>query len=157
MRITHPRPQLGRLTALGVDFTDGVATVESLHPERELALLQHGYTIEADPEIEQPFHAALGEPFIDLTSLTVAALRDIAETEGVDLPTKARKPEIIEILSRQPAAPIVGDIDNDNGTFTSLGVTDGFATVELPDGTVLGDGESIATLPPADPDSDIED
>lgn len=46
MRIIHPRPQLGRQSALGVDFVDGIATVESLHPERELALVQHGFTVE---------------------------------------------------------------------------------------------------------------
>lgn len=46
MRITHPRPQDGHQEALGVTFVDGVAQVESLHPERELALLQHGFTIE---------------------------------------------------------------------------------------------------------------
>lgn len=46
LRITHPRPQLGRQTDLGVAFIDGVATVDSLHPERELALTQHGFTVE---------------------------------------------------------------------------------------------------------------
>lgn len=46
LRITHPRPQLGRQKDLGVEFIDGVALVESLHPERELALTQHGFTIE---------------------------------------------------------------------------------------------------------------
>mgnify|MGYP001553901316 CR=1 FL=1 len=46
LRITHPRPQLGRQKDLGIDFIDGVATVDELHPERELALDQHGFTIE---------------------------------------------------------------------------------------------------------------
>ena len=46
MRIIHPRPQDGRQSDFGVEFVDGVAEVESLHPERELALLQHGFTIE---------------------------------------------------------------------------------------------------------------
>lgn len=46
MRITHPRPQDGRQEDFGVTFVDGVAAVESLHPERELALRQHGFTIE---------------------------------------------------------------------------------------------------------------
>ena len=45
LRITHPRPQAGRQIAFGVEFVDGVATVESLHPERALALTQHGHTI----------------------------------------------------------------------------------------------------------------
>lgn len=45
IRITHPRPQQGRQSAFGVDFIDGTATVEVLHPERELALIQHGFTV----------------------------------------------------------------------------------------------------------------
>ena len=106
MRIIHPHPQAGRQIDLGVTFIDGVATVDQLHPVRELALRQHGYTIEADPEVEAPFQADLGEPIIDLHSLTVPELLDIAETEGVDVPAKARKPEIIDLLSGQPAAPI---------------------------------------------------
>lgn len=121
MRIIHPRPELGRQTALGVDFRDGVATVESLHPERELALRQHGYLIEADLEVEAPFQEALGDPIIDLNSLTVPQLRDIAETEGVDLPAKALKPEIVEILSRRPADPIAGSDENGDGTSTVPG------------------------------------
>lgn len=46
IRITHPRPERGRQHALGVEFIDGVATVNELHPERELALVQHGHTVE---------------------------------------------------------------------------------------------------------------
>lgn len=50
MRILHPRPTSGRQRFIGVDFRDGVAEVDSLHPERRLALLQHGYTIQDDSE-----------------------------------------------------------------------------------------------------------
>lgn len=46
--VRHPRPELGRQVFIGVEFVDGVATVESLHPEREAALLQHGFTIERE-------------------------------------------------------------------------------------------------------------
>lgn len=154
MRITHPRPQLGHQRDLGVEFRDGVATVESLHPERELALRQHGYTIEADPEVEAPFQEGLGEPIIDLNSLTVPQLRDIAETEGIDLPAKARKDEIVEILAAT-SAPIPGATRNDDGSWTIEGepvteaeVANGpFGTATLLDGTVIGDGKSLATLP----------
>ncbi|WP_217183374.1 hypothetical protein [Streptomyces sp. AC495_CC817] len=45
IRITHPRPQAGRQTALGVEFFDGFAEVTDLHVERERALTQHGFTI----------------------------------------------------------------------------------------------------------------
>lgn len=46
IRITHPRPQAGRQSFIGVEFIDGVAEAAELHPEREQALLQHGFTIE---------------------------------------------------------------------------------------------------------------
>lgn len=153
MRIIHPRPEEGRQSALGVDFIDGVASVESLHPERELALRQHGYVIEADPEVEAPYQGALGDEIVDLTSLTVKELREIAEVEGVDLPAKAKRAEIVEILSALPAAPIPGATQNDDGSWTIEGTIDGdshdgpFATAILVDGTVVGDGESLATLP----------
>lgn len=154
MRINHPRPQLGRQRDLGLEFIDGVAIVESLHPERELALRVHGYTIEADLDVVAPFQAALGEEIIDLTSLTIPQLRDIAETEGIELPAKARKDEIVEILA-STSEPIAGATQNDDGTWTIEGqpVPDGaelegpFGIATLADGTVIGDGESIATLP----------
>lgn len=157
MRITHPTPQPGRQHALGVDFRDGVATVDSLHPERELALRQHGFTIEADLDVEAPFQEALGEPIIDLTALTIPQLRDIAETEGVDLPAKALKAEIIEILSRT-SAPIPGATRNADGSWTIEGeqipgvitLVGPFATFERADGTVIGDGTSLVTLDAAD-------
>lgn len=50
MLIKHPRPDQGRQKAFGVEFVDGIATVESLHPERALALTQHGFTIEDEPK-----------------------------------------------------------------------------------------------------------
>lgn len=167
MRINHPRPELGRQKALGLEFVDGVAVVESLHPERELALRQHGYGIEADLEVEAPFQEALGEPIIDLTSLTVPQLRDIAETEGVDLPTKARKPEIIDILSRT-SAPIPGAVQNDDGTWTIEGtpIPDGdervgpfgtFGTFTRLGGTAIGDSTSIVTLGADDETSNFSD
>jgi len=120
MRINHPRPQLGRQRDLGLEFVDGVAIVDSLHPERELALRQHGYTITADPEVEAPFQAALGEEIIDLTSLTVPELREIAEQEGIELPAKALKAELVEILSRT-SAPIPGATQDDDGSWTIEG------------------------------------
>lgn len=145
MRINHPRPQLGRQRDLGVEFTDGVAVVDSLHPERERALLQHGYTITADPEVEAPFQEAIGEPIIDLTSLTVPQLRDIAETEGVDLPAKARKDEIVEILSRQPAAPIPGSVTVGGGSFEIAGDVSVHGNLDF---TEPGEGFDVVTPRP---------
>lgn len=81
MLIKHPRPALGRQKAFGVEFVDGVATVHSLHPERERALLQHGFTIEYE-----------GTPFFDLT---VSELRELAKIEGIEIPKGAKKADIV--------------------------------------------------------------
>lgn len=118
MRIIHPRPQLGRQTGLGVNFIDGVATVESLHPERELALRQHGFKIEADPDISAPYHGGLGEPFVDLATLSRSELREIAELDGLDVTTKMTRDQLIKAISVRPAEPIPGSIDNGDGSFT---------------------------------------
>ncbi|MEQ6899277.1 hypothetical protein [Microbacterium sp. KR10-403] len=90
LHITHPRPQLGRQTAFGVVFTDGVAEVEALHPEREAALIQHGFVV---AEIREG---------VMLEDLTVAELRDIADVEGIDLPVKAKKADIIAAIGAAP-------------------------------------------------------
>lgn len=95
IRITHPRPQLGRQSALGVEFIDGIATVEDLHPEREQALFQHGYEI---AEI------IVGTKLEDLS---IAELRDIADVEGIDLPAKAKKAEIIAAIDASPNIPVI--------------------------------------------------
>ena len=58
VHITHPHPALGRQKFIGIEFRDGYAEVETLHPEVEAALLQHGYGIEetlADDSAESPF------------------------------------------------------------------------------------------------------
>jgi hypothetical protein len=89
-RITHPRPQLGRQTAFQVDFRDGVAEVDTLHPERELALRQHGFEV-----AEIVTATKLGE-------LHVAELRQLAEDHEVTLPGKAKKAEIIAAIDASP-------------------------------------------------------
>lgn len=136
-RITHPRPQLGRQQFLGVEFVDGIAEVEELHPERKQALLQHGFTIKTlrpdggmFVDLAPPADVDRDPAFVDLTKLRLPELRDIAGVAGIDFPPKATRAELIDLISRQPAEPAVG-----------------FAIVELPDGTVIGDGKSLATLP----------
>lgn len=88
MRIFHPRPQPGRQKFIGVEFRDGVAEVDELHPERRTALIMHGYTIEEDSVAET----------VPLPELTVAELREIARFEGVELPTRAKKADIVAAL-----------------------------------------------------------
>lgn len=112
IRITAPRLILGASKFIGIQFRDGVAQVEDLHPEIRQALEQHGYTIEEEIAA------------VALEDLTVRELRDIAEVEGIELPARASKAELVDLISRS-----------------------GFAVFEGPDGTVIGDGESIATLP----------
>lgn len=118
MRIIHPRPVQGRQKFIGVEFVDGFARVDKLDPIIEQTLLQHRFVIEQ-------------EPTVDLEALTVKELREIADVEGVAVPAKASKADLVDVLSRIPAGP------------------DGepFGVAELADGTVIGDGESLATLP----------
>ena len=99
MRIIHPHPVQGRQNFIGVEFVDGFAVVESLPPETEAALVQHGYVIEHERE------AVDGEP-------------------GVKAPSRRSRNR-----GRSPD-PVVED----------------FATVEIADGSVVGDGSSIVTL-----------
>ena len=67
MRIIHPHPVQGRQSFIGVEFVDGVATVDGntingLHPETVTALVQHGYVIEHERE------AVDGEPDVKAPS-----------------------------------------------------------------------------------------
>lgn len=83
MRIEHPRFQLGRVTDLGIEFVDGFAEVEELHPERRLALIQHGFTIDETA---------------DLAEHTVPELQEIAEERGVAVNSRAKKKDIVEAI-----------------------------------------------------------
>lgn len=111
IRITHPHPQAGRQKALGVEFIDGVAEVTELHPERGLALKQHGFEIE-------------GGDIVDLNALSKRELLDIADTEGIDVPKRATRAELIDIIASQPAEPIPGSTQNEDGSWTIEGSED---------------------------------
>lgn len=82
--ITHPRPELGRQKFIGVEFRDGVATVETLHPERKLALEQHGFAVVESQLLED---------------LSKAELLEIAWFEQITIPAKATKAQIIAALA----------------------------------------------------------
>lgn len=87
-RIHHPNPTLGTTLPQvgGVVFRDGVADVDLTgKPNLQSFYEQHGYEIEPDT--------------VPLDDLTVRELRDIADVEGVDVPAKAKKSEIIAALS----------------------------------------------------------
>lgn len=94
MQVKAPRPVQGRARAFGLVFHDGYAHPDQLGDEQAAALRQHGYTIEDSPG------------FVDLTKLTKPELLDIAATEGVTVPPRATKAQLVDLLSRRPAAPI---------------------------------------------------
>jgi len=82
----------------GIEFTDGTANVETLgaHTRHYFALI--GATITEIPDVvaENPEAiAALAVGGKLLTDCTKAELRDLAAIEGIDLPAKATKPEIL--------------------------------------------------------------
>lgn len=126
--IHTPEPVLGRSRFLDVDFHDGVAHVEELRPIREQAFIQHGYTV------------ILELVGTKLEDLTVPELRDLAKDEGLDLPAKAKKPELIAALQALPArvlsaddaetdgdfTPIPGSVDNGDGSFTAPGIDEAY-------------------------------
>jgi len=124
VRIFHPRPQMGRQKFIGVEFRDGVADVAELHPERRTALLMHGYTIEDDaPES------------VNLPELSVAELREIARFEGVELPTRAKKADIIAALEeqRREVAATPAEIETLNELAAELRESAQAATIDQPD------------------------
>lgn len=140
-RITHPRFQAGRVTEFGIEFIDGFAETDLGDNEvLRLALVQHGFGIDET---------------VGLDDRTVAELRTELEDLGYDVKTSWRKPELIERLAQhrelntekvsEGYPTIVGEpIEGEPST------TGPFATATLLDGTVIGDGKSIATLPAAE-------
>lgn len=103
--ITLPEHLASTRLLAGIEFTDGTAHVERLgtHARRFLELT--GATISGG---ESPFDvaasavaenaeavAALQAGGKLLADCTIAELRDIAKTEGINLPAKATKPEIL--------------------------------------------------------------
>lgn len=109
-RIKHPHPQLGTVKDRlgGVIFRDGFAEVDlSDKPNLRDAYIQHGYRIEEQLRVGTVVTGSDdAQPFIDLNSLTRAALRDVAEVEGIEYPAKATKAQLVDLISQIPAAPI---------------------------------------------------
>lgn len=82
--IHAPEPVVGRSVFLDVEFVDGVAEVDSLHPERARALMLHGYRV-----IRR----------VSLDELNIFELRKLAGGLGVDVPARAKKPDLIAVLN----------------------------------------------------------
>lgn len=121
IRIVAPEFTPGRSTFLDVDFLDGVAEVDELHPVRAQALEQHGYVL-TDEVGEVPSEDEVGgTAIVNLNDLTVPELRDLIG-DRAEIPSKAKKADLVDIASRLPAEPIPGDVDNGDDTFTSPGI-----------------------------------
>lgn len=83
----------------GIEFTDGIATVDGLGSNTrrflELTGAMFGHAESASPSPDELTIETMKVGDRLLTDLTVEDLRDLAETEGIDLRPKARKPEIL--------------------------------------------------------------
>lgn len=130
IRIIHSRPKPGRVRFLGVEFIDGVAEVAELHPDREQALLQHGHTIETH---------LVGTRLEDLSA---RELREVAEFEGIDVPKRAKKAEIIALIEQAPLR-----------TITDVSYTAPDATTVVRQGA-MPDGYLPSYIVPLSPDED---
>jgi hypothetical protein len=125
-RITHPRPQAGKQTFVGVTFYDGFAEVADLHPEVRAALVLHNFTIEDTERPVQP-----------------------KKRSGKRKPAKPKK------VAEQVTTHADGSFTAPDGYTGALpdadpSQTGPFAIVEMSDGTTIGDGKSLATLPAND-------
>jgi hypothetical protein len=100
-RITAPDPRVSSF--LGVEFSNGAATVEDLHPVRMQAFEQHGYTVTRLDAPDEIIAADLAGDLVELVAepleaLTKAELRALAFEAGVTVPAKAKKADIIAAL-----------------------------------------------------------
>lgn len=100
--ITLPTHLTSTRLLAGIEFTDGTAHVERLgaHARRFLELTGATVSDSAPAAAADPTDDALTVDTMQigdrlLTDCTKAELRDIAATEGIDLPAKATKPEIL--------------------------------------------------------------
>lgn len=104
IRIVAPEYTPGRSTFLDVDFLDGVAEVDELHPVRAQALEQHGYVL-TDEVGEVPSEDEVGgTAIVNLNDLTVPELRGLIG-DRAEIPAKARKPELVAIAAALPPLP----------------------------------------------------
>lgn len=77
----------------GVRFADGVAVVDSLGPNKVAYLRSLGATI-TDEGAADPFaDLRVGDKL--LTDCTATELRELAATEGIDIPSKATEKDIL--------------------------------------------------------------
>lgn len=94
--ITLPAHLASTHLLAGIEFTDGTAEVDRLgsHARRFLALTGATFGDSAPTDDALTVETMqIGDRL--LTECTVPELRALAETEGIELPAKATKPEIL--------------------------------------------------------------
>lgn len=99
--IKHPAPVSGTVSAIGLDFVDGVAEVKKLSDEARTVLLENGFTID---DGKAPVEIPDGDP---VETWTVDQLKAFAKRENIDLGDAKAKPDILAAVAKTPppAAP----------------------------------------------------
>lgn len=132
-RIIHPRPAMGSQVAFGLTFRDGAVEHDLTDaPVLTQALLQHGFTIEAELDY--------------LADWTKQKLVTYAEEQGIDLGGAKTKPQILAAIEAAAldaiVEPFASVTENPDGSFSAPA---GF-TGALPDAP----GQGGAALLPTD-------
>lgn len=86
-------------------FTDGKAVLDGPAAGWRRA----GYEVSAEEDVTL------------LEDMTVAQLRDYATEHHIDVPAKARKAELVDLIAAGPLEPIPGSVDNGDGSYTWSG------------------------------------
>jgi len=133
-RIAHPNPQAGKQTFIGVTFYDGFAEVDDLHPEVRAALVLHGFKFEdAERPVEPSKRSRKGK-----TAKPEKAAEQVTEHADGSFTAPDGYTGALPDADPDQTGPDADDLEGP------------FGIVEMPDGTIIGDGESLATLPAND-------
>lgn len=101
--ITLPTHLKGTHVLAGIEFTDGTAAVDRLGSNTRRFLEITGATFSDDETAPSTDALTIETMQVGdklLTDCTVPELRDLAKSEGIDLPAKATKPEILSAFLR---------------------------------------------------------
>jgi len=96
--IKHPAPVSGTVSAVGLDFVDGVAEVKTISDEARAVLVEHGFTID---DGKAPAVIPDGDP---VESWTVDQLKAYAERESIDLGDAKKKDDLLSAIAKADKA-----------------------------------------------------